>query len=33
MADGDGGVLLQQHQRHRFANDVGAADHHRMFAA
>ncbi len=32
MADGDGGVLLQQHQRHGLAHDVAAPDHHRVFA-
>ena len=30
MADGDGGVLVEQQLRHRLADDVGAADHHRL---
>ena len=33
MADGDGGALLQQHQRHRLADDVAAAYHYRVLAA
>ena len=32
MADGDRGVFLQQHQRHRLADDVAAAQHHRVAA-
>src|SRR5574340_501064 len=31
-ADGDGGIVLQQHQRHRLADDVAAPDHHGMLA-
>jgi hypothetical protein len=33
VADGDGGVGLQQQQRHRLADDVAAADDHRVLAA
>ena len=33
MADGDGGVRLQEQQRHRLADRVAAADHHRVLAA
>ena len=33
MADGDGGVLLQEHEGHGFAHDVAAANHNRVFAA
>ena len=32
MGDGDGGVLGEQQLRHRLADDVGAADHHRLHA-
>jgi hypothetical protein len=32
VADGDGGVGLQQQQRHRLAHGVAAADHHRVLA-
>jgi hypothetical protein len=32
VADRDGGVGLQQHQRHRLAHGVAAPDHHRMLA-
>src|SRR2546428_2256230 len=32
MADGDGGVVLQEEQRERPADDAGAPDHHRMTA-
>ncbi|MCY1365305.1 hypothetical protein D9M69_521450 [compost metagenome] len=32
MADGDRGVLLQQHECHGLADDVAAPDHHRVFA-
>ena len=28
MADGDGGVFVQQQQRHGLADDIAAADHH-----
>ena len=30
MSDGDGAVLLQQELRHRLADDIGAADDHRL---
>ena len=32
MADRDGGVGVQEHQRHRLADDVAAADHHGVAA-
>jgi hypothetical protein len=33
VADGDGGVGLQQQQGHRLAHDVAAADDHGVLAA
>ena len=33
MADGDGGIGLQEQQRHRFAHGIAAPDNHRVFAA
>src|ERR1019366_4493129 len=32
VADGDGGVLVQQHQGHGLADDVAAAEHHGVLA-
>ena len=32
MAEGNSGVLLQAHERHRFADNIGAADHNHLLA-
>ena len=32
MADGDSGILLQQHHGHGLAHNVASANDHRMFA-